>query len=116
MRTSENHGLEIGSDFSRSYIEKYAKGQAEHGGKFWRKPTLSYMKEEILDMWAYFHVHQEHIEEIIKIAEASIAESFKDPELLIPSGGNNQVEALIKIRNILKFGNEDGIVEEEKSK
>lgn len=116
MRTSDNHGVEITKDFSDAYIEKYKKGQAEHGGQFWRKPTLNFMAEEIMDMWAYYHVHQEHVQQIKKLAFDGIAIAVGDSELLVPLGDNKQKDALLKIYNILEYGNEEGHKEEEKSK
>lgn len=39
---------------------KYAKGQKEHGGNFFEKPTVDNIREEVLDLIAYSHVLIEH--------------------------------------------------------
>lgn len=45
-------GLAIKDDIS----EKYAKGQLEHGGNFFNKPTIQNIREEVIDLVSYTHV------------------------------------------------------------
>ena len=43
---------------------KYAKGQKEHGGNFFKKPTVDNVREEVLDLIAYSHVLIQHRDEL----------------------------------------------------
>jgi hypothetical protein len=44
---------------------KYAKGQKEHGGDFFVKPTVNNIREEVLDLVAYTHVLTKHKQELM---------------------------------------------------
>lgn len=50
----------IGKTISKDITLKYAKGQIEHGGNFFEKPTAWNIREEIIDLVSYTHVLLEH--------------------------------------------------------
>lgn len=42
---------------NRAFREKSDRGQREHGGSIWEKPSmLRHAREEVLDLWAYVDV------------------------------------------------------------
>jgi hypothetical protein len=43
---------------------KYRKGQAEHGGDLWTKPTLPMMIEETTDFVVYIETLEQQLQEI----------------------------------------------------
>lgn len=99
-RTPESHKEEITDDFTTESQKKYDVGQKEHGGKLWKKPTIHFMGEEILDQWAYYHVLREQW----ALVESLLADEIKrvgDQGLPIP-------EKLREAHNIMKTGNKKG--------
>ena len=109
----EDHLAQLIDDFSMATDLKYRKGQKEHGGNLRRKSTLVFMEEEILDFWTYYHVHKEHISDVVKILDDVLKddtiESNKDD---VFAANEALIEAVRKVRNILVIGNEEGIKEE----
>jgi hypothetical protein len=71
---------------------KYRKGQAEHGGDLWTKPTLPMVIEETTDFVVYIQTLQKQLEEIHD--ELQNALSSKD--------WNGVAEALSKITGQLR--------------
>lgn len=49
----EEHRDALAREFEEAFKAKYDKGQAEHGGRLWRKNCAGMLLEEVLDFWAY---------------------------------------------------------------
>jgi hypothetical protein len=93
---------------------KYDVGQTEHGGRFWRKPVLRYMRDEIVDLCFYYDVLAEQHETAmdilvtgLRMAEGGSHSLSATPTQLVPSV---YVEMAL---NVLRFGNPEGTLEEE---
>jgi len=99
-RTPDSHKQEITDDFTLDSQKKYELGQKEHGGKLWRKPTIHFMGEEILDQWAYYHVLREQWARVEHLLGAEIQRLNK---ACTPIPDNLQAAC-----NIMKTGNEAG--------
>lgn len=63
---ADAQSLNIGTQALLELKTKYAKGQAEHGGNFYEKPTVDNIREEVLDLIAYSHVLIEHRKDVLK--------------------------------------------------
>ena len=103
--TPKQHMERICNWFKIAGTKKYNRGQAEHGGKLWRKPALKLLGDEILDIPIYFRVLEEQQEEVLDQLQMALA------------AGHDLAVITMHIRNaynILKIGNKEGITEEEK--
>ena len=103
ITTPEEHMDGLMSTFEAAWRKKYMKGQAEHGGRLWRKATLPFLVEETLDFVSYVGVlapQLKRVEELLH--EARTAENILDAR-------NYANKAL----NIMRVGNEEGRPEEE---
>ena len=53
------------TEFVRDYRAKQARGQSEHGGNLWEKPSmLRHAKDEVLDQWAYLTTLDKQLREL----------------------------------------------------
>ena len=103
IETPEEHMDVMMSSFESAWREKYRKGQAEHGGKLWRKSTFAFLVEETLDFVSYVGVlapQLKRIEELLH--QARITDDIDYAR-----------NAANKALNILRVGNEEGAPEEE---
>ena len=105
IETPEEHMDVMMSSFESAWREKYRKGQAEHGGKLWRKSTFAFLVEETLDFVSYVGV----LAPQLKRVEELLAES-----LLPASSPIYYQDRVQRALNILRVGNEEGAPEEEK--
>lgn len=101
INTVEEHAFDMQLRTTKDMEKKYSAGQREHGGKLWRKPMLKHMWAEIVDLLHYYHTHAYQIEKCIAILEA---EEKRNNWLTLAEGS---------VLNILRTGNEDGVMEEE---
>ena len=101
-KDQEEHLKEVIKDFAEPVSKKYRRGQQEHGGNIWQKPTLPLMAEEVIDFWVYFHVHRKHIEAAKTILLASL-KKWQETDIQAIR------EQVTKAYNILEFGNEKGV-------
>jgi hypothetical protein len=105
--TPEQHADDIVKWFKRNVEEKYFKGQKEHGGRLWRKPVLSMLRDEVVDAATYFEVleaqHREAAFHLKLCMDAFNACSPDDAE-----------SHAICAYNLLTIGNIEGLPEEEK--
>lgn len=100
IKTPEDHIEFITKKFSKRYREKYLAGQEEHGGRLWRKNTRKMLIEETLDFISYVDV---------------IEEQLRDAELfLLAAIGTKDWDMVEEAKNILVYGNPEGIPEEDK--
>lgn len=95
----DHHVALILDRFAADFHKKYAKGQIEHGGRLWRKPVLPFLVEEVLDFVSYADVIGRQHEVMKEIC----AEALHHPD--------HALAAIGMIRNILVFGNPEGVVE-----
>lgn len=105
VETPEQHMDACIKAFGKAWREKYMIGQAEHGGKLWRKSTLGFLSEEVLDFVSYVAVLGPQLKEVEALLE----------EALLPT--TNPVyyqDRIQKALNILRVGNPEGVPEEEK--
>lgn len=103
IKTPEDHMDALMSTFEGAWREKYMKGQAEHGGKLWRKATFPFLVEETLDFVSYIGVlapQLKRVEELLHETRTC---------LNIHDARNLANKAL----NIMRVGNEEGRPEEE---
>ena len=105
--TPEKHFLKIAEWFSRLGFHKYMAGQAEHGGRLWRKPVWKLIRDEIIDLPIYFQVLEEQQEALLVELEEAKKYAKKYGENI---GCNLHIERAI---NIVEYGNPEGISEEE---
>lgn len=102
IQTPEEHMEVLMDTFRAAWEEKYMKGQREHGGRLWRKRTTDFLVEEVLDFVSYVGV---------------LAPQLKRVEEILYEGqngsANNAFDAIGRALNILKYGNEDGVPEQE---
>lgn len=100
--TPEEHMEVLMDTFRAAWEEKYMKGQREHGGRLWRKRTTDFLVEEVLDFVSYVGVLAPQLKKVEQILEAG------------QNGGANQAYTAIgRALNILKYGNEEGVPEQE---
>lgn len=99
IHTPEDHIERILEKFSKRYKTKYLKGQAEHGGRLWRKSTRDALIEETLDFISYVDCIEEQTNEAIRF--------------LIKGRVNKDWTAIEAALNLLLVGNEDGVPEDD---
>jgi hypothetical protein len=58
--------VDINKTFAKELTVKYDKGQREHGGNFYAKPTVSNIREEVVDLVAYTHVLEKHKDKVVQ--------------------------------------------------
>jgi uncharacterized protein with ATP-grasp and redox domains len=87
--------------------KKYLKGSIEHGDKLWRKPIIPEIIGEILDLSVYGFAIHEQLNEIKELAREGF-EAHSDPTT---PAEVYQTRCLLKIWNILEFGNKEGVKE-----
>ena len=101
--TPLSHAEDILNTFFIDAKAKYLAGQAEHGGRLWRKPVLPMLYQEVLDLPIYLLTLIDQIAEVKRLVGVAYWAN-KD---------NIEVDAnLTKAMNILNFGNADGVAEE----
>lgn len=103
--TPADHVLRIASWFISHMAKKYEKGQAEHGGRLWRKNTLNMLRDEIIDLPVYFEVLEAQHARAITLLAVAIAEMTDEKTI----GDGSVIEAY----NILEYGNPEGELEED---
>lgn len=87
-------------------MPKYNAGQVEHGGMLWRKPMGGPITDEITDLMVYWDVHLEQLADLKNHLVIAL-------DHLYPGDvGHTHVRGAL---NILLYGNEDGMIEEEKN-
>lgn len=69
----KEQAIEIQKLASAQIDTKFAKGQQEHGGNFFTKPTVKNIREEVLDLVAYTHVVELHQKQLLEKVEGIIA-------------------------------------------
>jgi hypothetical protein len=99
IATPEQHLSEIQRWFTQKHGQKYRAGQREHGGRLFRKPVMDFLVEEVLDFCSYVHVLKGHWDQVRDITGA------------VRCGGMNAEDGIEMIRNIIDFGNPEGIRE-----
>ena len=78
MLTPKEHISEIIADNSAKLLDKYHKGQAEHGGNLWQKPGMIQMLEqEILDATTYQHTIRYQVQSALEYLLNDDVESCK---------------------------------------
>ena len=102
----ESHRDAAIARFAERSSKKYDAGQAEHGGRFWRKPVLRYMQDEIVDLVFYYDVLAEQHEVALKYLELARNE-FSSGE---PIG---VFDYICCAENVLRYGNPEGEIETE---
>jgi ribonuclease BN (tRNA processing enzyme) len=65
----------IAKTVGREIEIKYAKGQKEHGGNFFAKPTVLNVREEALDLISYTHVLADHQIKLIEHLQRMLAQA-----------------------------------------
>jgi hypothetical protein len=85
-------------------VPKYHQGQAEHGGKLWRKPVLDAITDEIADLMVYWDVQLEQFEEVGLALSGALQNLDQD------HGAYPFVKEAI---NLLSYGNREGEMEED---
>ena len=79
-------------------LEKWQRGQLEHGGDLYRKPTLDEAIDEAIDLIPYLLVHRSHVRIAILHLKAI------DLRALPPEAG----DAILAAVNLLEHGNVEG--------
>ena len=100
VKSGEKHISIVLNNFSRVWTEKYLAGQKEHSGKLWRKPVFAFLVEEVVDLVSYVWVLAPQLARV----EELLSEAITD-------GDDRKVLGAL---NILRFGNEEGVPEEER--
>lgn len=104
--TPADHILRIAAWFISHMTKKYEIGQAEHGGRLWRKNTLKMLRDEIIDLPVYFEVLEKQHEEALELLGIVVSD--------IPEVYRTEHETrIVQAYNILKFGNPEGELEED---
>jgi len=103
--TSQQHRDEVLERFRSRASAKYDAGQAEHGGRLWRKPVLHMLRDEISDLPFYYDVLEEQ--------QQVVLDHLFSARLTIPrdTPGWEHIKAAM---NVLEFGNAEGRSEEER--
>jgi hypothetical protein len=79
---AEDIAIAISTDIG----DKYAKGQIEHGGNFFEKPTVRNIREEVIDLVSYTHVlelHRNQISDRLFALKSSIVNKTYTNDLLL---------------------------------
>lgn len=79
-------------------LEKWQRGQLEHGGDLYRKPTLDEALDEALDLIPYLFIHRAHVHRAVAQLKAI------DLRSLPPAAG----DAILAAVNLLEAGNAEG--------
>ena len=101
-RDAIEHGLAVADIVAQSIQKKYADGDKEHGGRLWRKKTLSNAWEEALDQAIYLCTylvwqHPTLVSELRSVVESdSLADAHHHAQRAL---------------NMAEMGNVDGIKE-----
>jgi hypothetical protein len=103
FKTWMQHAAFMETEMVRGMRRKYEAGQAEHGGKLWRKPMLAHMFAEIIDLANYYLTHLSQVTRTKVLLDQAI--ETRDSAY--------RLKLLWKARNMLIHGNEDGEEEEE---
>lgn len=103
--TPKEHAEYISQRAAHALKSKYMRGDAEHGGRLWRKATLDHIEDEILDLIVYYYNHRDHVEHIKDLLHRALDERHDQYRV-----EKHLTEAL----NILEFGNPEGVREEER--
>ena len=94
----EEHVTKILRAWKNRVVPKYRAGQAEHGGKLWRKPVASAITEEIIDLLVYwdvqvdqfFDLHLELVAALQNLSPLHPAYPFVEGALNILATGNRE--------------------------
>lgn len=79
-------------------LEKWERGQLEHGGDLYRKPTLDEAIDEAIDLIPYLFIHRAHVR--------CAAQHLKGIDLRgLPPG---DALAIVSAVNLLEAGNAEG--------
>jgi len=92
----EQQAIDIGNAAASELSVKYARGQQEHGGNFFAKPTASNIREEVLDLIAYSHVLLNHRDEITNKLE-KLKSDIIDRRINSTSSVIAELDAIIKL-------------------
>lgn len=71
--------VKINSAFTGDNIDKFLKGQKEHGGDFFKKPTVNNIREEAIDLVNYVHVLRLHKQELLLLVDSMCEERANSP-------------------------------------
>lgn len=96
----EEHLARVLARVSDRISPKYRAGQAEHGGKLWRKPALRHMLEEVDDLIVYAEVVERQNRDLVQLLGTAISE--------------RSFGLVAQAYNLLTIGNVDGEAEEER--
>ena len=102
--TPLSHAEDILSTFTVDAKAKYLAGQAEHGGRLWRKPVLPMLYQEVLDLPIYLLTHMGQMARVRELVWSAFLES----------GTTASEKALLRVVNLLDYGNEEGVAEEDR--
>ena len=85
MNLSLNNPIEqvhaINAQFAAENAVKFMAGQEEHGGNFFRKPTVENIRQEAVDLVNYTAILREHKNELIaRVEELEAAIRFSLPD------------------------------------
>ena len=97
--TGEQHAAYIADEARKVVYNKYMAGQAEHGGKLWRKVIAPHILEEAIDQLVYVLTLRDQLE----VAERRLGTALSTRDWGV-------VESVHKI---LATGNPEGRTEEE---
>lgn len=79
-------------------LEKWERGQREHGGDLYRKPTLDEAIDEAIDLIPYLFIHRAHVRRALVHLKAI------ELRLLPPAVG----DAILAAINLIERGNVEG--------
>ena len=115
--THIEHVFRIANWFFKHMSTKFATGVTEHGGKLYRKPVLKMLRDEIIDAAVYFEVlekqHEDALAELSPVISAIEFNDIYDYPSAKPDH-KKLCQAITRAYNILKFGNPEGEIEEDK--
>lgn len=78
MMTPQEHAQQIATRIVADVLEKYDKGQKEHGGFLWQKPgVLKMLRQELLDGITYEDTLRYQIQSALEYLTAGDIESGK---------------------------------------
>lgn len=76
--------VKVNSSFNEANTAKFLRGQEEHGGDFFEKPTVENIREEAIDLVNYVHVLRLHknqilldVDELLKMCDQPPSPSLK---------------------------------------
>jgi len=109
FKNNEDHRTYLISKLINRTTNQYNKGAKNHGGRLWRKNVLPHAIEESIDMCVYLATLEDQVQQAIEILKRGQL-AYQEGE--IPSPYYEIEEAI----NVLKYGNKEGIEEEELEK